>query len=58
MFFFQVFINEVGNDEAKQAVQAVLDYIVENPLLGLSVDLKQVYGNRSKPREFLKTCKF
>lgn len=54
--FSIVFINESGNEEAYQAVKTVVDYAAENPTLGLSINLTQVQGNRSQPKEFLENC--
>lgn len=53
-------INEDENVDAKKSIQMVLNYIAENPrhpAFGFTIDLRQVDGNRKKPKEFLKECK-
>ncbi|XP_031634040.1 ionotropic receptor 25a-like [Contarinia nasturtii] len=53
-----LFVNEDVNVEASKNVQIALNYIAENPdnrpKFNFSVNLKQVSGNRSEPKEFLK----
>lgn len=56
--FFQVFINEVDNDPASQAVEIVLNYIKKNPSLGLSVQLMTIEGNRTDSKKFLENSEF
>lgn len=60
MFFFslKVFINEVDNDPANQALEIVLNYIKKNPSLGLSVQLMPIEGNRTDSKKFLENSKF
>lgn len=48
-----MFVNEVDNDPAAQAVEIVLNYIKKNPSLGLSVQLLPVEGNRTDSKKFL-----
>lgn len=55
--YFQVFINEVDNDPASQAVEIVLNYIKKNPSLGLSVQLMPIEGNRTDSKKFLESSK-
>lgn len=50
-------INEDENFDAKKSVQMVLNYIAENPAFGFTVDLRQVDGNRKRPKEFLEESK-
>lgn len=56
--YFQVFVNEVDNDPASQAVEIVLNYIKKNPSLGLSVQIIPVEGNRTDSKKFLENSKF
>lgn len=49
----QVFINEVDNDPASQAVEIVMNYIKKNPSLGVSVQLMPIEGNRTDSKKFL-----
>lgn len=58
VLFFQVFINEVDNDCASQAVEIVLNYIKKNPSLGLSVQLMTIEGNRTDSKKFLENSEF
>lgn len=55
---FKVFINEVDNDPASQALEIVLNYIKKNPSLGLSVQLMPIEGNRTDSKKFLENSKF
>lgn len=50
-----VFINEVDNDQATQAVDIALTYIQKNPNLGMSIQLTKVEGNRTDSKKFLDT---
>lgn len=50
---FTVFINEVDNDQATQAVDIALTYIQKNPNLGMSIQLTKVEGNRTDSKKFL-----
>ena len=52
-----MFINEDSNDEANKAVGMALKHVAEKHSSEFSVDLQQVDGNRSEPKEFLKNCK-
>lgn len=58
LFFPKVFVNEVDNDPASQAVEIVLNYIKKNPSLGLSVQLLPIEGNRTDSKKFLENSKF
>lgn len=51
-----MFINEDGNDEANNAVGMAMKQVAEKHSSEFSVDLQQVDGNRSEPKEFLKNC--
>lgn len=53
-----MFINESGNEEANRAVETLVNYATENPSLGLTINLSQVGGNQSEPKEFLNECKY
>lgn len=53
IFISQVFINEVDNDPASQAVEIVMNYIKKNPSLGVSVQLMPIEGNRTDSKKFL-----
>lgn len=53
-----MFVNEVDNDPAAQAVEIVLNYIKKNPSLGLSVQLMPIEGNRTDSKKFLESSKF
>lgn len=55
--FSQVFVNEVDNDPASQAVEIVMNYIKKNPSLGLSVQLLPIEGNRTDSKKFLENSK-
>lgn len=52
-----MFVNEVDNDPASQAVEIVLNYIKKNPSLGLSVQLLPIEGNRTDSKKFLENSK-
>lgn len=52
-FLFTVFLNEMDNDQASQAVEIAIAYINKNPNLGLSVQLTTVEGNRTDSKKFL-----
>lgn len=52
-----MFVNEVDNDPAAQAVEIVLNYIKKNPSLGLSVQLMPIEGNRTDSKKFLESSK-
>lgn len=52
-----MFVNEVDNDQAVQAVEVALMYIKKNPSLGLSVQLISVEGNRTDSKKFLENSK-
>lgn len=56
-YFFQVFVNEVDNDPASQAVEIVMNYIKKNPALGLSVQIMPIEGNRTDSKKFLENSK-
>lgn len=58
LFLFKVFINEVDNDQASQAVDIALTYIKKNPSLGLSVQVLSVDGNRTDSKKFLENSKY
>lgn len=53
-----MFVNEVDNDPATQAVEVVMNYIKKNPALGISVQLMPVEGNRTDSKKFLENSKF
>lgn len=57
-FFIPVFINEVNNEQATQAVEIALTYIKKNPNLGLSVQIVSVEGNRTESRTFLEASSY
>ncbi|XP_037037565.1 ionotropic receptor 25a [Bradysia coprophila] len=50
-----LFINEVDNDQATQAIDIALTYIQKNPNLGMSIQLTKVEGNRTDSKKFLDT---
>lgn len=50
-----MFVNEVDNDQAAQAIEIALTYIKKNPNLGLSVQVISVEGNRTDSKKFLET---
>lgn len=52
-----MFVNEVDNDPASQAVEIVMNYIKKNPALGLSVQLLPIEGNRTDSKKFLENSK-
>lgn len=52
-----MFVNEVDNDPATQAVEIVTNYIKKNPSLGISVNLLTVEGNRTDSKKFLENSK-
>lgn len=53
-----MFINEVDNDQATQAVDIALTYIKKNPNLGLSVQVLSVEGNRTDSKKFLENSNY
>lgn len=55
--FVLVFVNEVDNDPATQAIEIVINYIKKNPSLGISVNLLPVEGNRTDSKKFLENSK-
>lgn len=57
-FLIQVFINEVDNDQASQALDVILNYIKKNPALGISIQLMQIEGNRTDSKKFLENSKY
>lgn len=57
-YILQVFINEVDNDQATQAVDIALTYIKKNPNLGLSVQVLSVEGNRTDSKKFLENSNY
>lgn len=54
---FIVFINEVDNDQATEALEVALAYIKKTPGLSLSVDVTRVEGNRTDSKNFLDASK-
>lgn len=54
---FQVFVNEVDNEPATQAIEIVNNYIKKNPALGFSIQLVTVEGNRTDSKKFLENSK-
>lgn len=53
-----VFINEVDNDQAGQAIEVILNYIKKNPSLGISIQLMQIEGNRTDSKKFLENSEY
>lgn len=54
---FTVFLNEMDNDQASQAVEIAITYINKNPAHDLSVQLTTVEGSGTDSKKFLDSSK-
>lgn len=52
-----VFLNEVDNDQATQAIETVKQYALKNPL-GFTLNIMTVEGNRTDSKNFLEASTF